>query len=100
MALHAASYYGNTANVRLLLELGGEVNLVGGRFGTPLQVAATKGHTDVMAALLDAGAAIDEHKVGCYGSALIAAIVNKEDKAMKMLLDRGVDLALRAGLRY
>lgn len=99
-ALHAASFYGNTENVKVILELGGDVNLRGGYFGTSLQAAAIKGHLDVMAVLLDAGAIIDEQNVGCHGSALVAAIVNLKHEAVRLLLDRGVDPALRTGSKF
>ncbi|KAL8721231.1 MAG: hypothetical protein Q9225_002043 [Loekoesia sp. 1 TL-2023] len=99
-ALHAASFYGNTTNVQVLLELGSDVNLRGGRYGTCLQAAATRGHNETMTALLDAGAKINEQDVGCYGSALIAAIVNSNHDSVRLLLERGADPALRGGLKY
>ncbi|KAL8801160.1 MAG: hypothetical protein Q9182_004665 [Xanthomendoza sp. 2 TL-2023] len=99
-ALHAASYNGRTDNVKVLLELGSEVNLRGGQVGTCLQAAAIIGYVETMAALLDAGADINEHHVGCYGSALIAAIVNSKHDAVKLLLERGADPSLSAGLKY
>lgn len=99
-ALHAASFYGNTDNVIVLLDLGSDVNLRGGRIGTCLQAAATKGHTETMTALLDRGAEINEQDIGCYGSALIAAIVNSNHDAVKLLLERGADPSLRGGQKY
>ncbi|KAI4086273.1 MAG: hypothetical protein LQ344_007691 [Seirophora lacunosa] len=102
-ALHAASFYGKTDNVKVLLELGSEVNLRGGRYGSSLQAAAIGGHTETIAALLDAGAEVNEQDVGYYGSALIAAIVGSNHDAVRLLLERGADPALRsvrAGLKY
>ncbi|KAL8856574.1 MAG: hypothetical protein Q9178_006803 [Gyalolechia marmorata] len=99
-ALHTAAYYGTINNVKVLLELGSDVNLRGGTFGTCLQAAATTGQTEVMAMLLDAGAEVNEHHVGRYGSALIAAIVNSMHQAVKLLLERGADPSLKAGLKY
>ncbi|KAL9010697.1 MAG: hypothetical protein Q9173_004396 [Seirophora scorigena] len=102
-ALHAASFYGKTDNVTVLLELGSEVNLRGGRYGSSLQAAAIGGHTETIAALLDAGAEVNEQDVGYYGSALIAAIVGSNHDAVRLLLERGADPALRsvrAGLKY
>ncbi|KAL8831739.1 MAG: hypothetical protein Q9170_005169 [Blastenia crenularia] len=99
-ALHAASFYGNTSNVQILLELDSNVNLRGGRFGTCLQAAATKGHAETVTALLNAGAEINEQDIGCYGSALIAAIANSNHESVKVLLKRGADPALRGGLKY
>lgn len=99
-ALHAASFYGMTHNVKVLLELGSDVDLRGGSMGTCLQAAATSGNVETMAALLDAGAKINEHHVGCYGSALVAAIVNSKHDAVRLLLERGADPSLHAGLKY
>ncbi|KAI4266916.1 MAG: hypothetical protein L6R38_008481, partial [Xanthoria sp. 2 TBL-2021] len=79
--------------------MGSDVNLRGGTSGTFLQAAATTGKTEVMAMLLDAGAEINEHHVGSYGSALIAAIVNSKYDAVKLLLERGADPSLGAGLK-
>ncbi|KAL8853671.1 MAG: hypothetical protein Q9221_001482 [Calogaya cf. arnoldii] len=87
-------------NVKVLLELGSDVNLHGGTTGTCLQAAASTGETEVMDILLEAGAEINEHDVGSYGSALIAAIVNMKHNAVKLLLERGADPSLRAGLEY
>ncbi|KAL8647244.1 MAG: hypothetical protein Q9226_006514 [Calogaya cf. arnoldii] len=99
-ALHTAAYSGMADNVRVLLELGSDVHLHGGTTGTCLQAAASTGETEVMDILLEAGAEINEHDVGSYGSALIAAIVNMKHSAVKLLLERGADPSLRAGLEY
>ncbi|KAL8732257.1 MAG: hypothetical protein Q9166_002829 [cf. Caloplaca sp. 2 TL-2023] len=89
-----------TDNAKVLLEFGSDVNQRGGRCGTCLQAAAYGGHTATMTVLLDAGAEINEHHVGCYGSALIAAIVNSQHEAVKLLLERGADPNVRAGPKY
>ncbi|KAL8993605.1 MAG: hypothetical protein Q9169_006219 [Polycauliona sp. 2 TL-2023] len=99
-ALHTAAFYGNIEAVKLLLELGSDVNLSGGTTGTCLQAAATKGQTEVIGILLDAGAEINEHDIGSYGSALIAAIVNLKQDTVVLLLERGADPSLVAGLNY
>ncbi|KAL8886648.1 MAG: hypothetical protein Q9192_006449, partial [Flavoplaca navasiana] len=99
-ALHTAAFYGMTGNTKTLLDLGSDVNLQGGRTGTPLQAAATRGETEVMALLLDAGAEINEHHVRSYGSALVAAIVNSKHDAVKLLLKRGANPSLGVGSTY
>ncbi|KAL8964593.1 MAG: hypothetical protein Q9183_004348, partial [Haloplaca sp. 2 TL-2023] len=99
-ATHAAAYYGKIGNVKVLLELGGDVNLRGGHYGTCLQAAAAGGYPNIVAALLDAGADINEHHVGYWGSALLAAIYNDEPDVVELLLERGVDPNLKAGTRY
>ena len=99
-ALHTAAFYGMMGNVEVLLDLGSDTNMRGGTTGTPLQAAATQGETEVMAVLLDAGAEVNEHHVGSYGSALIAAIVNSKHDAVKLLLERGANPSLGAGFKY
>ncbi|KAL8869919.1 MAG: hypothetical protein Q9174_003911, partial [Haloplaca sp. 1 TL-2023] len=99
-AVHAAAFYGKIDHVKALLELGGDVNLRGGKLGTCLQAAAVGGHPDVVGVLLDAGAEINEHHVGSWGSALMAAICNCEHDVVKLLLERGVDPNLKAGSEY
>ncbi|KAI4248968.1 MAG: hypothetical protein LQ352_005786 [Teloschistes flavicans] len=99
-ALHAAAAYGMTDNVKVLIELGADVKLQGGRWGTCIQAAAAKGQTDTIAALLDAGADVNVHHLGYYGSALIAAIVNSNHGAVRLLLERGADPTLNAGGKY
>ena len=99
-AMRAAAYYGKIDSVKVLLELGGDVSLRGGKFGTCLQAAAAGGYPDIVATLLDAGADINEHHVGSWGSALLAAICNCQHEVVKLLLDRGVDPNLKAGSEY
>jgi hypothetical protein len=47
----------------------GNVNAVGGEFGTPLAAAVAFGHHEATRALLDAGAMVDVKNVGRYSSA-------------------------------
>ncbi|KAL8632574.1 hypothetical protein Q9189_001726 [Teloschistes chrysophthalmus] len=99
-ALHAAACYGMADNVRVLIELGADVGLQGGRWGTCIQAAAAKGQTETIAALLDAGADVNVHHLRYYGSALIAAINNSNHDAVRLLLERGADPTLDAGSKY
>ncbi|KAL8665977.1 MAG: hypothetical protein Q9168_007587 [Polycauliona sp. 1 TL-2023] len=99
-ALHTAAFYGQIQKVKTLLELGSDVHLCGGTIGTCLQGAARRGETEIMAMLLDAGAEVNEHHVGKYGSALIAAIVHLKYDAVRLLLERGADPSLATGLKY
>ncbi|KAL9633500.1 MAG: hypothetical protein Q9204_003368, partial [Flavoplaca sp. TL-2023a] len=99
-ALHTAAFYGMTENTKTLLDLGSDVNLQGGRTGTPLQAAATRYETEVMALLLDAGDEINEHHVRSYGSALVATIVNSKHDAVKLLLERGANPSLAVSSSY
>jgi ankyrin repeat protein len=61
-ALQAASLYGNTSTVELLLNAGANVNAQGGRYGNALQAASSLGHTKIMQLLLNAGA-IEEQEL-------------------------------------
>lgn len=99
-ALHAASYAGQEQNVKALLELGSDVNLIGGRSGTCLQGAASQGWAETVTILLDAGADVNESKAGKSGSALMAAIDCEKHEIVKILLERGADPSLRAKTMY
>ena len=96
-ALHAASYYGMNDNVKVLLDLGSDVNLRGGKWGSCLELAAMEGNVETMEILLDAGAEIDETEVGYFGSALIAAIAKNQHTAVKLLLEKGANPSVRGG---
>ncbi|KAL9611237.1 MAG: hypothetical protein Q9167_004120 [Letrouitia subvulpina] len=99
-ALHAASYAGQDQNVKALLGLGSNVNLIGGRSGTCLQGAASQGWVETVKILLDSGADVNESKAGKSGSALMAAIDCEKHEVVKVLLERGADPSLRAKTMY
>jgi ankyrin repeat protein len=67
-ALHCAAYHGQPESIKALLELGVDVNAIGGVFGSALQAAAATyvGAKSIpcMELLLDAGANINEHHIG------------------------------------
>ncbi|KAL4957223.1 ankyrin repeat-containing domain protein [Aspergillus filifer] len=65
-ALLWSSWAGQYEASKLLLSHGADVNAVSERYGTPLLVAALKGHDSVVQLLLDHGADIDYHcgKIG------------------------------------
>lgn len=117
-SLQCAAFYGRKEAVELLIQLGTDVQIVGGLFGSALQAAACSGSKDCIAALLDAGANINEHHIGMVscalskhktfpmiakfmeqnGSALIAASSDYQRYgAFEMLLERGVDPNINAG---
>ncbi|KAL8835231.1 MAG: hypothetical protein Q9170_003393 [Blastenia crenularia] len=61
--------------------------------GTPLYIAARKGHENIVNLLLDAGAEIDEVVSGnLLGSALLAACGNGHTNVVTLLLTRGAAL--------
>lgn len=58
-ALQAASYSGQTASIRLLLDKKADCNLRGGKYGSPLNAAIISGYWDIVEILLKAGAKPD-----------------------------------------
>lgn len=54
--LYLHSFRGNYDAVKILLEFGANVNLTGGRFGTPIQAAWKQGHFSIATLLLEKGA--------------------------------------------
>jgi ankyrin repeat protein len=63
-ALQCAAYYEEDEAVTVLLELGSDVNVVGGVWGSVLQAAVCSGSDTIVKLILDAGANINEHHVG------------------------------------
>jgi ankyrin len=65
------------------------VNTQGGM--TPLLFAAREGAIDTAKALLDAGVAVDQAKIGDNTTPLVEAAINGNFDLAKLLLDRGTD---------
>jgi hypothetical protein len=68
VVLHLAAYYGETANVRLLLNnhfADVDPKTAAPEEYTPLYLAASQGHLDVVQALVEAGADVDARCKGC-----------------------------------
>ena len=65
------------------------VNTHGGM--TPLLFAARQGHLETARALLDAGVAVNQVKVGDQTSPLLLATINGHYDLAKVLLDRGAN---------
>ncbi|KAL4967647.1 ankyrin repeat-containing domain protein [Aspergillus stella-maris] len=120
-ALLWSSWSGQYEASKLLLSHGADVNAVSERYGTPLLVAALKGHDSIVQLLLDHGANIDHHcgKIGYaqyavtvryetnyvtshVGTALWAASLGGHFDAVALLLQRGatgLDFALMSACR-
>jgi ankyrin repeat protein len=97
-ALGAAATKGNRELVELFLSKGADVNIKGGRFGTPL-VAAVAPYWDnreIVGLLLDNGADVNIPG-GQYGSALGAATYWGKSEIVQLLLERGADVHIRGG---
>jgi len=58
-ALHLAAWYGSIPSVKLLLEMGADVNLRCDRLGTPLYAASYNNQIQIVSLLLEKGASVD-----------------------------------------
>lgn len=113
-ALHYSAMNGHSAVVRLLLERGAAVDmrdhvfketalpddtqragkrLVNLHGMTPLHYAAAMGQKDVVRLLLDAGASIEERELVNLRTVLIVAAFCDQPGVVKVLLERGADIA-------
>ncbi|KAK1836349.1 ankyrin repeat-containing domain protein [Podospora conica] len=88
-ALHTAcNSEADTKIIELLLDLGADVNAIGGAFGTALQVASYRGSYDTVALLLRRGA--DPNiRAGTYNTALQAAYEAGHPKVIDLLYEHG-----------
>lgn len=73
-----------------LLSTGSNVNMQGGAFGTPLQIASFKGYTSIVQSLLEHGADVNASE-GPYGNALLGATFGGHDDIIQFLLEHGAD---------
>ena len=96
--LYYASMLGMCETIKYLLGCGMDINIIGGPFATPLQAAASCGHTDSVRLLLDHGADVDilDLKDG-FGNALQAAAAYGYEDIVNMLLDHGANANLSGG---
>lgn len=103
-SLQAASWWGNTDVVRLLIENGADVNAPGGKQGPILQTAAYRQHIDIVQLLIDSGSDLNAQG-GEYGTALQAVLAglgweDNNAEAMtiaKLLIENGADADARCG---
>ncbi|KAF8343241.1 ankyrin repeat-containing domain protein [Amanita rubescens] len=94
--LHVASEYASEDIVRLLLEKGANVNIIGGyRWGTALQTGSFHGKKDSVQLLLEWGAYVN---MLAGSSALIAASSGGHKPIVELLLKWGADVNLHCGL--
>ena len=97
--LYYASLLGLCETIKYLLSCGMDVNVTGGFRATPLQAAASSGHTDSVRLLLDHGADVDLLSLtGDFGNALQAAAWFGCEGIVNMLLDHGANANLSGGL--
>jgi hypothetical protein len=74
----------------LIAEHPEHVNARGGRGGTPMHVAASEGHADILSVLLEHGADVDDRRTG--ETPLHESSRNGKVEAGQCLLDRGADI--------
>ncbi|KAK7433683.1 hypothetical protein VKT23_020630 [Stygiomarasmius scandens] len=91
LSIHDEAYSGHLHVVKFLVEVGADVNAVGGRYGTTLQAAALRGHLDVVKFLHEKGADVNA-VVGEYGTALQAAAYWGHLDVVKFLVEKGADV--------
>jgi ankyrin repeat protein len=82
--------------VKSLIDKGTDVNVQGGKYGSPLQAASVGGHLRVVELLLDNGANVNA-KGGKWGNALQAASVRGDDRIVELLLDNGAKVNAKGG---
>lgn len=90
-ALHAAAYRGDLASAQVLLGAGAAVNDAADKFKvTPLILASEENHPDVVTALLDHGANLEQQERHGY-TALTRAGFKERWDAISLLLKRGAE---------
>ena len=91
---------GDLSITLLLLKAGTNLTIGGGKYGTPLQLAARFGTTEEARAILDAGADVNA-RGGYYETALQAAcdrpIHSSAHATVDLLLERGADVNITGG---
>jgi ankyrin repeat protein len=73
-----------------LLGAGADINARGGDYGSALQAAIYRGHSETMQILLDAHTDINAQG-GHYGNALQAAASKENNETVQILLDTHAD---------
>ncbi|KAH8800556.1 ankyrin repeat-containing domain protein [Flagelloscypha sp. PMI_526] len=82
--------------IGLLVENGADVKNEGGRFGSPLQAAASHGVLGVVKFLVEKGADVNEEG-GQYGTVLQAAARSRALDVVEFLVGKGVDVNKEGG---
>lgn len=82
--------------VDMLSSSDADIDTRGGKCGTALIAASSRGHEAAVQVLLDHGADVN-FQAGTLGTALIAACDSGKDEVVTLLLDRGADIDVEAG---
>ena len=91
IALQEACLNGHETVVQLLLDKGGDVNFLGGRFHTALQAACYNGNMKIIGTLLVRNATINAGDNAC-GTALRVACTRGHHTVVKLLLEKGANI--------
>lgn len=92
--LHVAASRGNLEIVKKLVELGSNINTLGGVYGGgALNEAASEGHIDVVRYLISCGADLDISEP--ERNPLFGAISNGSPDIAKLLIESGIDTNVR-----
>ncbi|KAF8343244.1 ankyrin repeat-containing domain protein, partial [Amanita rubescens] len=94
--LHVASEYASEDIVRLLLEKGVDVNIVGGHRGSALHTAAYHGKKEIVQLLLKWGANVNIQAGTSHGSPLMEASSKGHKPIVQLLLEWGADVNLHS----
>ena len=95
ISLHRAAKYGDTEEVRALIDLGMPIEAKDTRNSTPLHLAASQGHADTVRALIEAGADIDADSIDGV-TPLHMAVWYRHADTVRVLIDGGADIQARA----
>ncbi|KAF9050900.1 ankyrin repeat-containing domain protein [Rhodocollybia butyracea] len=87
---------GHETVVRLLLEMGADVNAQGGTHGNALQAAAFNGNETIVSVLLEKGAEVNAQGGG-HGNALQAAARRGHEAIVSLLLKKGAAVNAQGG---
>jgi ankyrin repeat protein len=91
-ALMTAVQRNDLAAVKQFIAQGGDVNQVDGNRDVPLIMAAYKGYTEIVEALLEAGADVTAVDPGMKATALHAAAYAGRTAAARLLIQHGIAL--------
>ncbi|KAJ6102932.1 hypothetical protein N7486_005359 [Penicillium sp. IBT 16267x] len=97
MDLYRAITSGQEDKVRLLLDLGADVNIQESQHETALYAAAAGGYIEIVRLLLEKGAEINT-RGGEYGTALQAAASSGHTEIVRLLLEKGADVNTQGGI--
>lgn len=93
LALHTASEAGDLAEVRALLESGYDPNLETHTGVTPMMLAVSRGHREIVRQLIEAGADLDRPDPGTGMPPIAIAAFQGKERIVEDLLAAGADPA-------